>query len=197
VIRYETKELFHYQPAVYEILEQKREVMACPAGCEGIIMTAPNPLHVLPKAKVTEALLAHIIVSKVDDRQPLYHVEKQLLQRYGLELSRQTLARWLIETTQALQPLYNLMKDELIGYDIAACDATMLQVLQEPDRSATRKSYVYCMRGGPPYKSAILYNYNAHAHKRYLIDWFAGFQGVSIQMRIRSLTGWLHKPVFN
>jgi|GEM_PF-3084052 len=76
VVRYETKELFYYQPAVYEIQEQKREVMACPAGCEGSIMTALNPPHILPKTRVTEALLAHIIVSKVDDRQPLYHLEK-------------------------------------------------------------------------------------------------------------------------
>jgi len=70
------------------------------------------------------------------------------------------------------------LKDELIDYDMAACDATMLQVLQEPDRPATRKSYVYCMRGGPPDKAVILYDYNAQAHKRYLVDWFAGFQGM-------------------
>jgi transposase len=51
VIRYETKELLHYEPAVHEILEQRREVVACPKGCEGQIKTAPAPLQVLPKAK--------------------------------------------------------------------------------------------------------------------------------------------------
>lgn len=34
VIRYETKELIHYQPCVIEIVEQRREVAACPKGCD-------------------------------------------------------------------------------------------------------------------------------------------------------------------
>ena len=40
VIRYESRELIHYQPAVFEIIEQRREVAACPNGCEGEIKTA-------------------------------------------------------------------------------------------------------------------------------------------------------------
>lgn len=34
VIRYETKTLHHYQPAVFEVIEQRREVVACPNECE-------------------------------------------------------------------------------------------------------------------------------------------------------------------
>ena len=33
-----------------------------------------------------------------------------------------------------LQPIYNLLKDNVIEYDIASCDATTLQVLNEPGR---------------------------------------------------------------
>lgn len=70
VIRYETKELLHHMPAVFEIVEQRREIVACPKGCEGSLITAPAPLHVLPKAKVTEDFLSFLVVSKCDDRQP-------------------------------------------------------------------------------------------------------------------------------
>lgn len=55
VIRYETKDSIHYQPAVFEILEQRREVAVCPNGCDGAMVTASAPLHVLPKIKATEA----------------------------------------------------------------------------------------------------------------------------------------------
>ena len=177
VIRYETKELLNYQPAVFEIVEQRREVAACSKGCDGQMVTAPAPLHVLPKAKATESLLAFLVVSKLDDRQPLYHLEKQLFERYGMDCSRQTMARWLIELMEPMQPLYNLMKDEIIAYDIASCDATTLQVLKEPGRRPETKSYVYCMRGGPPDKSVILYDYNEKLHKQFVSNWFEGFTG--------------------
>lgn len=174
LIRYETKELFDYQPAVFRIIEQRREVVACKKGCEQSIQTAPAPAHVLPKVKATENLLSHIVVSKLHDRQPLYHLEK-----YGnlMGLSRETMARWMIQLVPPLQPLYNLMKDQVIAYDVASIDATTLQVLKEPGRPAERKSYVYCIRGGPPQQSVILYDYNHSAHKTFVDNWFEGFTG--------------------
>ena len=77
VIGYESKQSIHYQPAVHEILVHRREVVACPKGCDGEIMTAPAPLHILPKVNATEEFLSFLIVSKLADRQPLYHLEKQ------------------------------------------------------------------------------------------------------------------------
>ena len=174
VIKYETKELYDYQPAVFSIIEQRREVVACKKGCQGEIKTAPAPLHILPKIKATESLLAHIIVSKLHDRQPLYHLEK-----YGraVDVTRETMARWMIALVKPLQPLFNLMKDNLIEHDVASVDATTLQVLREPGRKPTTKSYVYCFRGGKPGQAVILYAYNNSNHKQFVDDWFEGFTG--------------------
>ena len=177
VIRYETKESIHYQPCVIEIIEQRREVAVCPKGCDGSIMTAPAPLHILPKIKATAEFLAFLVVSKLDDRQPLYHLERQLSERHGIDCSRQTMARWLIDLMAPLRPMYNLLKDRAIDYDVASCDATTLQVLNEPGRPAETKSYVYCIRGGPPKESVILYDYNDVEHKQFVYDWFVGFKG--------------------
>jgi transposase len=177
IIRYETKESLHYEPAIFEILEQRREVAVCATECPGSIVTAPAPKHVLPKAKMTENFLAFLAVSKFDDRQPLYHLEKQLNQRYGIDCSRQTMARWLIDLMEPMQPIYNLLKDEVIAYDIASCDATTLQVLNEPGRPAETKSYVYCVLGGQPGQEVILYDYNDKLHKPFIKNWFEGFNG--------------------
>jgi transposase len=177
VIRYETKRMMHHQQAVYEIIEQRREVVACVDGCDGEIITAPAPLHVLPKVKATEEFLAFLVVSKLDDRQPLYHLEKQLRERYGIDCSRQTMARWLIDLMFPLRPIYNLLKDSVIDYNIASCDATMFQVLNEPGRLASTKSYAYCIRGGEPGKSVVLYEYNDVLHKQFIKEWFEGFNG--------------------
>lgn len=177
VIRYETRDLIHYQPAVLEIIEQRREVAACPNGCEGSIQTAPIPAKVLPKIKATETLLAFLVTSKLEDRQPLYHLEKQLQDRYGVDCSRQTMARWLIDLMFPLQPIFNLCKDYIIDHDVSSCDATTLQVLDEPGRKPQIKSYVYCMRGGDPEHSVILYEYNDRLHQSFVHEWFAGFTG--------------------
>lgn len=177
VIRHEIKELIDYQPAIFEIVEQRREVAVCPHGCEGQMVTAPALAVILPKVKATESFLAFLAVSKLEDRQPLYHLEKQLNERYGVDCSRQTMARWLIELMLPLQPIYNLCKDYVIDYDVASCDATTLQVLHEPGRSAETKSYVYCIRGGPPDQSVVLYNYNDKLHKQFVSDWFCEFEG--------------------
>lgn len=177
VIRYETRELLHYQPSIVEIVEQRREVVACAKGCDNQIITAPLPQKILPKTKATAEFLAFLITSKLDDRQPLYHLERQLSERYGIDCSRQTMARWLIDLMEPLQPMLNLFKDNVIEYDVASCDATTLQVLQEPGRKPETKSYVYCIRGGPPDQSVILYQYNALEHKQFVHDWFVGFDG--------------------
>lgn len=177
VIRYETKHMVHHQKAVHEIIEQRREVVACTNGCDGEIVTAPAPLHILPKVKATEEFLAFLVVSKLDDRQPLYHLEKQLRERHGIDCSRQTMARWLIDLMPPLRPMHNLLKDGAIDYDITSCDATMFQVLNEPGRRAETKSYAYCIRGGEPGKEVVLYEYNDKLHKQFIKDWFEGFNG--------------------
>jgi transposase len=42
-IRYETKEMLHYQKAVMEVIEERREIIACPKGCQESVVIAPAP----------------------------------------------------------------------------------------------------------------------------------------------------------
>ncbi|CAL7961892.1 conserved hypothetical protein [Gammaproteobacteria bacterium] len=178
VIGYETNEIINYEPAVYEIIVEKREKVACTCGCSDCSITvAPKPEHILPKSKVSESFLANIIVSKMLDRQPLYHIEKILQSRYGIKITRNTMARWVIDSSHMLQPLVNFFQDEILSYPIAAMDATSLQVLKEEGRKAQTKSYVYCIRGGPPDKKSTVYEYNAVLHKIFLGSWFDGYKG--------------------
>ena len=178
VIGHETTQRLNFQPAVFEILIEKREKLACRKGCDGSPVTATLPNRILPKCKATESLLSYIAVSKVLDRQPLYHLEKSIEQRYYWRIPRNTMARWMIQLSEKLQVLVNLMKDQLIAYDALAIDATTLQVLNEPGRSPELKSYAYCVRGGPPGKEVILYEYNAYSQKDFVTETLMDFQGV-------------------
>ncbi|MGH1541726.1 MAG: IS66 family transposase [Arenicella sp.] len=178
LLSYDRHERLNYQPPVFEVLVELREKLVCPNGCSAQVAVADKPKHILPKSKLAESIMAYIIVSKLDDRQPYYHIEKQFAQRAGFHLSRQTMARTIIELIRPLQPLYNLFKDGVIGDDIGALDATTFQVLREPGRSAKTKSYAYCFRGWTKDRPVIVYEYNAHQHKAFVRDWYEGFSGV-------------------
>ena len=86
VIRYETTSRIDFQPATFSVEEERREVVVCKNKCNNSILTADLPLRLLPGVNITKSLLAHIIVSKFDDRQPLYHLEKKFYSRYGLDI---------------------------------------------------------------------------------------------------------------
>lgn len=73
----------------------------------------------------------------------------------------------MIDSHHPLQPMLNLFKDAFLSYDIGALDATTLQVLNEPGRPPTTKSYAYCFRGGPPDKKVVIYEYKAVNHKSF------------------------------
>ncbi|MFC1596208.1 IS66 family transposase [Candidatus Margulisiibacteriota bacterium] len=177
LVRYETRDKIYFRPAVFEIHVEKREILACPKGCEASMVTAPAPKVALPKVAATEELLSHIAVSKTLDRQPLYHLEKQFKTRYRVEIPRSTMSRWMTGMGEVMVPLFNLMKENYLSYDIGSIDATTLQVLKEPGRAPTTKSYAYCARGGPPGKKVVLYEYNAEEHKLFLSEFFTGFEG--------------------
>ena len=177
LIRYEVSEKIDYHPATFEFVEERREVVACKKSCDNSIIMAKVPKCILPKVPVTDSLLAHIIVSKCDDRQPLNHLEQQFSSRNGVNISRQSMSRWFIKSASPLTPILNALKESIIDYNIGSLDATTLQVLKEPDRKATTKSYVYCFRGGDPGKESIIYEYNEKEHKKFVKDWFEGFSG--------------------
>lgn len=176
-IRYEHSEQLHYQRAQLSVIEHRREVMACPNECGQSMTSASVASHILPKTKATPELLAHVVVSKIEDRQPSYHLSNKLKTRFDIEIPRNTMARWIIKLSKKLIPLVNLMKETLRSYDIAWMDATTLQVLNEPNRKPTTKSYAWCFKGGPPDKQVIIFDYNALDHKQYLEDFLEGFKG--------------------
>lgn len=66
------------------MVEEKREVLACPVECEKSVVMVCASKRILPKVPVTEDFLVHISISKFDDRQPLYRMKISLLQGMAL-----------------------------------------------------------------------------------------------------------------
>ncbi len=176
VVDYDIKWILCHTPAQFSRLCQKREKVSCPR-CKDTIQTAPIVPHILPKAGVSEELLAHIVISKCIDRQPLYHMEKYWNERFGVHISRQTMARWVIDSSKQLMPLINILKESIVDYHFSTIDATKIQVLKETGRKAKTASYMYCIRGGPRDKRAIIYEYNASKQKVFVETLYSDYRG--------------------
>ena len=153
----EVSEQLDIIPASIRVLRHIRKKYAC--SCGQCIKTAKLPAQVIPKSLASPGLLAHIAVSKYQDALPLYRQET-ILRRIGVDLSRATLANWMIKTGALVQPIINLLRDHLLAYDILQMDETTVQVLKEPGKTAQSKSYLWLQKGGPPGQPVVLYDYD-------------------------------------
>jgi transposase len=120
------------------------------------IVVAPKPAQPIDKGLPGPGLLSHVITSKYLDHQPL-HRQESMLARYGVELSRSTLADWMAASADLLKPLYKLMLTEVLLGRVVQTDETRVPVLQ-PGLKKTKSGrlWIYGGDGNHPY---LVYDY--------------------------------------
>jgi transposase len=170
----EVSEKLEIIPAKVFVKKTIRFKYACPCCDEGM-KTARAPLSLIPKSMASASLVAFIIISKFMDGLPLYRQEA-IFKRIGMILSRGTMARWLIEVSKQLMPVYNLLQEKLLARDYVLMDETPVQVLKEEGKKATSKSYMWVRYSGigPP---IVLYDYSPTRSGQVPLELLEGFSG--------------------
>jgi transposase len=177
----EISEKLDYIPAKLQVIRHIRYKYAC-KGCEGIeseggtVKIAPPPVQIIPKGIATPGLLAQVLVSKFCDALPFYRQEK-IFARLGIEIPRATMANWAIQVSERCRPLMELLRNEILSGPLVNIDETPVQVLKEPGRANTTKSYMWVFRGGPPDKPALVYRYHPSRSGQVPKDYLNGYQG--------------------
>ena len=169
----EVSEQLEFIPAKLRVLRHVRPKYACKT-CRTGIHTAPLPAQPIPKSLASPTLLAHVAVSKYADGLPLYRQEA-MFRRLGIELPRASLANWMVKVGELVQPLVNLLRDELLASGFVQCDETRYQVLKEPGKAATSQSYLWVQHAPDP--GIVLYDYDASRSAEVPTRLFAGFEG--------------------
>jgi transposase len=169
----EVSEQLEFVPAKLRVLRHVRPKYACPA-CKTGIHTAALPAQPIPKSLASPTLLAHIAVSKYADGLPLYRQEA-MFRRLGIKLPRASLASWMVKTGELVQPLVNLLRDELLASGFVQCDETRFQVLKEPDKPAKSQSYLWVQHA--PEQGIVLYDYDPSRSAEVPKRLFAGYAG--------------------
>jgi transposase len=140
------------------------------------ILTAPTPISAFPNSLASPSAVAHIMTQKFVEGSPLYRQE-QSLARLGFQLSRQSMANWMLTGADWLHHIYARMAFHLKKRDILHADETTLQVLKEPDRSAQSQSYMWLYRSGRDGPAIVLYEYQPTREAVHPKTFLKGFRG--------------------
>jgi transposase len=177
----EVCEKLDYIPARLRVERHIRYKYAC-KNCEGVedqgptVKIAPLPVQLLPKSHATAGLLAHIGVSKFADGLPLYRQQK-MFERLGIELSRATMSKWMVQAAGQCSGLIDLLRCEIRSGPLIGIDESPLQVLKEAGRKNTSKSYMWVYRGGPPDRAVLLYDYQRSRSGKTALEFLTGYKG--------------------
>jgi transposase len=204
----DVSEKLDYVPAKIRVIRHIRYKYAC-KSCEGVdsdgptVKIAPPPVQLIPKSIASEGLIAHLVVSKFADGLPLYRQQK-IFSRLGIDLSRATMANWVVKASRHCQPLIDLLQEEIRSGPLINVDETPYQVLNEPGRHNTSKSYMWVFKGGQENSPALLYQYHrtrsgeaalnflGNYHGYVQSDAFSGYECLSEKKGIAHMGCWAH-----
>lgn len=161
-------------PPQISVISHQRLKYACKA-CEGEVSVAPKPIVLLPKSIADASLVAYTIILKYVDHLPLYRQE-QIWARNKIDLPRNTTCAWIMKSAELCEPWFHVAHQELLKSDYLQADETPTQVLREPKRKNTQKSYMWVYRRatGTP---LILYEYQETRQAKHPKQFLAGFKG--------------------
>ena len=131
------------EPAKFLVIEAVRPRYACNKCKEGGVAQAPAPAFLIEGGLPTEALLAHVLISKYGDHLPLYR-QSQIYERSGIELHRATLASWVGQSSFHLRPVVDCLTTELKKSDKLGLDETTVRVL-DPGQGKTKTGYMWTL----------------------------------------------------
>jgi len=197
----EVTEQLDYRPASFFVRRFVRPKLAC-RRCE-TVKTAALPAQPIDKGRPGPGLLAHVLVSKYADHQPLYRLS-QIFAREGVEIPRATLCGWVGKSAPLLAGLAERLACEVLSSPIVHTDDTPVPVL-DPGRGQTKQGrlWVYLRSAGadPP---AVVYDYTptrAQAGPQAFLkgfegylqaDAFPGYESLYATGKVHEVACWMH-----
>lgn len=144
----ETTPQLDYKPASIFIRDHIEHKYACPCCSkkgQPQFVAASKPPQPLGKGSPGAGVLAFILVTKYYDHMPLYRQEP-MFERQGFNLSRSTACDWMAGCARCLEPLYELMKFEVLQSAVLWTDDTPVK-LQGGDPEETKQSRLWAYLG--------------------------------------------------
>ena len=170
---------YHFVPARVEVEEHHIGVYA--SKTDEHMVKADHPKALLHGSLVSPSLGAAIINGKYVNAVPLYRLEQEF-QRYGLQITRQSMANWCIRLAEEyLSILYDHLHEELYFYHVIQADETPVLVNHD-GRKAGSKSWMWVYRSGHLYqdRQIVLYEYQQTRNASHPREFLKGYDGICV-----------------
>jgi transposase len=201
----DVSEMLEYVPASFVVIRHVRTKLSC-TKCDCIVQ-AEAPSRPIERGAAGPGLLAHVLVSKYCDHQPLYR-QSEIYARQGVELERSTLADWVGGSSRLLEPLVEALHDYVMEAGKLHADDTPVPVLAPGNgKTKTGRLWTYVRDDRPAGDSAapaVWFAYSPdrkgehpeqHLHEfrgTLQADAYAGFNQLYADGRIQQAVCWAH-----
>jgi transposase len=150
----EASEQLEFVAASFKVLKHVRHKYACKPCGEGCqhcdssphIEIATKPAQPIEKGLPGPGLLAHVIVSKMQDHLPLYRLE-QGFGRIGVDIARSTMCAWMMQCGNLVGPLVDLMIRRAKQSKVIHTDDTRVPVQDDDVKGKCKSGRIWCFLG--------------------------------------------------
>lgn len=165
-------------PVQFRIIRHVRPKFSC-TSCQKIVQ-ASAPERAIEKGRASPNLLAHVLVSKYADHNPLYRQSAQF-ERQGVEIDRSVLAHWVGKMHHLLIPITDAIKSHVLAQDVLFTDDTPVPVLA-PGAGKTKvgRLWTHVANGadhGSAIPPAVWFAYSADRKGEHPRSFLGGFKG--------------------
>jgi transposase len=201
----DVSEMLEYVPASFVVIRHVRTKLSC-TKCDCIVQ-AEAPSRPIERGAAGPGLLAHVLVSKYGDHQPLYR-QSEIYARQGVELERSTLADWVGASSRLVEPLVEALHGYVMEAGKLHADDTPVPVLAPGNgKTKTGRLWTYVRDDRPAgdrAAPAVWFAYSPdrkgehpeqHLHQfrgTLQADAYAGFNQLYADGRIQQAVCWAH-----
>ena len=135
---------------------------------------ARAPKRIIDNSYASAGLLANIVLAKYVDHLPLYRQSQIFKTRFGVDISRQTMADWMYRLAQMLAMIYEAMRSEIRAETYLQIDETPVRY-QNPGSGKCGQGYLW------PYHApgkAVFFEWHTGRASECLDRTLNGFKGI-------------------
>lgn len=174
VVGYEISEELEVVPAKYSVRVNKREKRACLDCAELGVVTAACPEKIVSKGKLSNEVIVDTLIKKYDEHTPLYRQCEIMWRDSGLDMSISTLDGAVMAVGMLLQPVKELMRQDLLYGGYIQADETPVGCQSRNKTGRNHRAYVweYSRPNGP-----VVFDFQMSRGRSGPEEFLRGFKG--------------------
>jgi len=163
-------ERLEYIPAQLKVIEHICSKYTC-CCCE-TVKTATKPEMPIAKCMAAPSLITDVVIKKFEHHLPWYRQSKIFIQE-GIDIPANTIGNWFMRSGEVLEPLGNVLREQINNTRVLQADETTVKVLQN-----NIKGYMWCYHSCQSDNRFILFEYNDSRSGKVAADNLKDYQGI-------------------